>query len=238
MELLAKTNESKRHQIRSNIMKNRKKQILAGCFVLIAMAAVSLLQHAKGQESPPSPLDKATADALEKYVPSDFKARQKKLEELRDDRKRIIHALLLLINTFTDSQRKQFVEQFAEGRFGTAIQMLGVTRAKEATIPLMEIIDTRFVKIIHETRAPTDRIVIQTLIRIGKPASKAAVEYLARDKSSKRAPMYVRVIAQVEGVEVGTFMVQKAMEREKDPARKARLEKALELFPNADKPIP
>jgi hypothetical protein len=213
-------------------MKNRKKQFLMIFLVLSTMTVFGFLQYAKGQEDKPH-LDKATADALEKYVPSDFNARQKKLEELCDDHRRTAHALLLIIDRFKNDR----MEQGSGCRVAIAIQMLGKLRMELATIPLLDMIERRYPGI-GRLRSPVDPIVIQALIEIGKPASKAAVEYLARDKSSKRAPMYVRVIAQVEGVEVGAFMVRKAMEREKDPDRKARLEKALELFQNADQPVP
>ena len=58
------------------------------------------------------------------------------------------------------------------------------------------------------------------------------------DKSKDRARRYVRVIRLVEGIDLGKEMVRLAAEKEQDPAKKARLKAALELFKDADKPIP
>jgi hypothetical protein len=50
--------------------------------------------------------------------------------------------------------------------------------------------------------------------------------------------MYVRVIAQVEGIELGKVMVRLAADKEKDPEKKARLEAAIALFDKASEPMP
>jgi hypothetical protein len=120
-----------------------------------------------------------------------------------------------------------------------AVCELGDLRAAEAAGPLLEMIDFRDssfdICALHE---PEDPDIIQALIDIGKPASTGAVGMLATDPSSKRAPMYVRVIAQVEGADVGKFMIRQAVDKEKDPEKKARLQTALGLFDKASEPVP
>lgn len=142
--------------------------------------------------------------------------------------------LIALLEELKDDQS----ELRTESRLWYAVKTLGAIRAEEAASPLLDVIDSRFIPGIVRVDVVKDSDVIQALARIGKPASKAAVEYLAKDKSSKRAPMYVRVIALVEGVEVGKFMVERAAAAESDPEKKARLTKAIALFADADKVVP
>ncbi len=118
-----------------------------------------------------------------------------------------------------------------------AVYTLGKLQAVEAVVPLLDIIETENVRA-FKTVANQDRNVIQALVSIGKPASQQAIHYLARDKSSDRARMYVRVIARIEGVRLGREMVRFAAEDEKDPGKKSRLQTALDLFKDADKANP
>jgi hypothetical protein len=159
-----------------------------------------------------------------------MESRRKLLEE----RTQTIGALLLLVNELKDSPEGTL----QNGRLCFAIRMLGDLRAAEAAQPLLDLIDMRFPGFVSDTRSPEDPETIQALVNIGKPASTKAVDYLASDKSTKRAMMYVRVIAQVEGIELGKVMVRLAADKEKDPEKKARLLAAIALFDKAGEPIP
>jgi len=117
-----------------------------------------------------------------------------------------------------------------------AIEALGELREADAVRYLLDIIDLEYTRGVSCTSG--DREVIQALTDIGKPASKAAIDFLATDDSARRAYMYVRVITNVEGIQLGREMVRLAAESEKDSVRKARLFDALELFKEADWPIP
>ena len=117
-----------------------------------------------------------------------------------------------------------------------AIQVLGELRATEAVYCLLEVIDLSYFRPVSCNSGDCE--VIQALTEIGKPASRAAVLCLAADDSEKRAAMYVRVIANVEGVELARHMVHVAAEKEQDPIKKDRLVKALVLFKDAWRPIP
>jgi len=178
-------------------------------------------------------MDPATAPELEKCVPSDVDARETAFREMCDARNHKIGVLLLLVQEIKgkpDEHRDQT-------RLCTAIRMLGELRAKNAAGPLMDVIDLKFTYAATHTGAPGDSPVIQALADIGKPASIAAIEYLAKDDRLAMAPRYVRVITLVEGVEVGRFMVQGAAEKELNRDRRARLLKGVELFDKAHKVI-
>ena len=213
-------------------MKSRTNGLVLGACVLAVFLVGAMLSVAKGLGG--TAKDKATADALAAIVPLKLEERMESRSKLREERTHTIGALLLLVNELKDSA----AESEKNTRLYFAIRMLGDLRAAEAAQPLLDLIDMRFPGWISDLRAPEDPETIQALVNIGKPASTGAVEYLANDKSSKRAPMYVRVIAQVEGIELGKVMVRLAADKEKDPEKKARLEAAIGLFDKAGEPIP
>ena len=179
------------------------------------------------------PLDKGTADALEKRMPSDLAKRQSSYMQLVADRRQMIGDLLVLIGEYKDETD----QHIGSSRICFAMRTLGLLRAENAVGPLMDMIDFRFEGERISMREPEDTEVIRALASIGKPSSKLAVEYLAKDKSTVRAPMYLRVIHLVEGPEVGKFMLEQAVKQEKDAEKKARLEKALPLFADAGKVV-
>ena len=204
-------------------------------YVLLFLGVIAL-----GAAPPSSPrgakrvFDDVTAAALEKRMPSDIEKRMQVYEQARDDRRELIGALKILVREL----KEEPLQQISSSRVCYAVRMLGLIRADEATSFLMDIIDIRFAGGHRgEPRPVQDADVIRALARIGKPASKAAIEYLAKDKSSKRAARYLRVVYLVEGPEVGRFMLQQAAKRQSDPERKARLERALAMFTAADKPV-
>ncbi len=206
---------------------NSRKLTIMGIFLTAgALLAPSLVTA----EKPQADFDPVTAASLEELVPSGL-TRVAALEKARQDRKNDIFGLLLLI----DHLKQNRDQHLPDSRFYVAIEMLGLLRAEQATVPLMDLIDIRFYRVATGPRAPRDPEVIQALARIGKPASKAAIGYLAKDKSSKRAAMYLRVIYLVEGPEVGRFMLEQATKKESDPERKKRLERALVMFADANK---
>jgi len=177
--------------------------------------------------------DKATADALAAIVPLKLEERMESHRKLLEERNHTIYGLLLVFQELKDVSGEASVGS----RLYYAVLMLGDLRAPEGAQPLLDLIDLKFPRW-GSTIAPEDRDIIQALVQIGKPASTGAVEYLANDKSSKRAPMYVRVIAQVEGIELGKVMVRLAADKEKDPEKRDRLQAAIALFDKAGEPIP
>jgi hypothetical protein len=215
-------------------MESRTNELVLGACVLAVFLVGSMLSAAKGLGG--TATDKATADALAAIVPLTLEERMESYKKLLEERTQTIGALLLVVKEMKDSPA---ANSNTRGLLAFTVRMLGVLRAAEAAQPLLDIIDSlRYYPGYGGTEAPKDSEVIQALVQIGKPASTKAVEYLANDKSSKRAPMYVRVIAQVEGIELGKVMVRMAADREKDPEKKARLQAAIGLFDKAGEPIP
>lgn len=177
---------------------------------------------------------KAETSEIDAIMPLKMEQRMELHKRVLEDRKARIGGLLLVVQNLKNAPKEDF-----EGcRLSFAIRMLGDLRAVEAVQPLINIVDLQFSKVMGLATTEDDSEVIQALVKIGKPASTKAVEYLAGDKSSKRAPRYVRVIAQVEGIELGKVMVRLAAVKEQNPEKKARLEAAIALFDKAGEPIP
>jgi len=216
-------------------MKPHADGLIIGAFALaVLLGGVAMLSVANGQPGGTPPRGKSGPGVLSTLVPLKLEERMESQTKLLEERTQTIGALLLLVNELKDSSE----ESYQNSRLCFAVRMLGILRAAEAAQPLLDVIDRRFPGANHTDSPPEDPEVVQALIQIGKPASTKAIEYLASDKSSKRAPMYVRVIAQVEGIELGKVMVRLAADKEKDPEKKARLEAAIGLFDKASEPIP
>ena len=170
-------------------------------------------------------------------LPSNWDKRREAYGKMILDRKNAIYSLVEIVREKKEKADtgKWFPSQ--GDQLWYAIRLLGDLRASEGVEPLLDVIDIQFERV-STPGGPKDGVVIQSLVTIGKPASKKSLEYLGNDKSKERAKMYVRVIAVVEGIDLGREMVRLAAEREKDPAKYARLQRALELFKEGDRPIP
>jgi len=167
-------------------------------------------------------------------MPQDLIPRQEWSQAIQDARKQQITYLMIIVKTTKDD-----VSQQQKGtQLWHAVRLLGEYRAQEATGPLMDLIDVIFLPVAYHRSETTNEELIDALAGIGKPASKLAIEYLAKDKSTTRAVRYLRVIYLVEGADEGKFMLQSAVSKEQDPERKARLQNAIELFANSDKSVP
>jgi hypothetical protein len=178
------------------------------------------------------------ANAQNPVMPSSVEGRKEAFAKLSQDRSSQINSLVLILRgeqIKREAGRNAITQNDPEYY---AILMLGQLRAEEAVKPLLDRIDVETIRVVNLSQGVWDREAIRALVAIGKPASKEALEYLARDKSMQRARMYVRVIAEIEGTRLGKEMVRMAADEEKDPAKKARLQAASEFFRDADKPIP
>ncbi|MBI5724881.1 MAG: HEAT repeat domain-containing protein [Planctomycetes bacterium] len=203
-------------------------------FIMLIVSSFSCTQEgtATTKEGVAAPKD-SDKEFLEKYMPSDGQKRCAIYEQLSDDRKHTIYQMIWVIEKLKAIE----LEQMEGSRLDCCISILGEFHAEEAVDELLSIIEVRTWKMWGGLEAPKDPTVIRALAKIGKPVSLKAVAMLAQDDSAVKAPMYVRVIALVEGVDLGKEMVRLAAEKEKDATKKARLEKAMELFKNADKVI-
>ncbi len=202
---------------------------IAGLFVAVGFgcACIAFSQGLGGpSQKPPGP-----PDAFEQFMPSDLESRRMLFDGMAQERKLNIARASQLVRTLS----KEDLATIA--RLVSTLRYLGEIRADEAVPLMMDYIDARQ-PFAGSTQAPMDATVIKALAKIGKTASTTAIAYLAKDQSSTRVPKYLRVVYLVEGSDVGKFMLQQAADKEKDPEKKDRLTKALELFANADKVVP
>jgi hypothetical protein len=198
-------------------------------FLLTTFAIRSTEAVERGSTTAPTP--NTTRPWYEEVIPG--KDRRAAYRNFITDRQHVIYNLLSVVK----EKKNERLQNMNGSLVYYAVCMLGDLRAEEAVQELLAGVDIRFVPVGAVTIAPTDPEVVQALAKIGKPASVKALTYIAKDNSPERANMYVRVIALVEGVELGKVMVSQAAEKEKDPQYKERLKKAIELFKDADKVV-
>jgi len=208
-----------------------KRLVLMGCALAVLVAGGALLSVVYGQGR--TPKEKSSAPGTAELVPLKLEERMEVYRKLLEERNHTIYGILLVLNEIKDPRQRSS----QNGRVCFAVRMLGDLRAAEAAQPLLDNIDLRFPGVTTSYSPEVDEVA-RALAKIGKPASTGAIERLASDKSSERAPMYVRVIARVEGIELGKVMVRLAADKEKDPEKKARLQAAIALFDKASEPIP
>lgn len=110
-----------------------------------------------------------------------------------------------------------------------AVVTLGQLRAFEATDALVAHIESIQPPLTHGTLGGQDSCV-NALVNIGKPASRACLAALATEDNSSRRNRMVRVIHYVERHEVGTFLLQRAIDKEKDAAKQANLQAAMRML--------
>ena len=111
-----------------------------------------------------------------------------------------------------------------------AIRALGALRAAEAVKPLMDRIGLVF-QAPHGTRGLVPwSAEVEALIKIGKPASKAAVAKLATESDEDNRKLLAGVVRGVEGLEVGRFMLERKIKTTSGKKEKANLQAALEYF--------
>lgn len=113
----------------------------------------------------------------------------------------------------------------------TAAFLLGIYRMEEAVRHLAEVItleskqDELYKRLPLWSRYP----VVEALIRIGKPSVRVMIQNIASSDDKKVRELSAKVIRYVEGREIGRIVLEKAAEKQTDPAKKARLKGALDL---------
>jgi hypothetical protein len=173
-------------------------------------------------------------------IPATEKSREEALAKLSSERKTQIVSLLNVVKQEGAKREQKGVFAFSPlDPEAVAIRMLGELRAVEAVDILLDRIDVQTIVVGSEaTIFPGYGVVPAALTSIGKPASTRAVEYLASDKSKERSKQYCRVIIGVEGYELGREMLRLAAAREKDPAKRTRLESGVQLISEWEKAKP
>ena len=111
-----------------------------------------------------------------------------------------------------------------------AVRVLGEIRAEEAVPILIENIDIIHLRIIKEKTEATLEPCRTALIKIGKASSRLALEELAKDMIDNWRLLLTQVIQKVEGNEVGTFIIERAIKSAASPKAKENLGKSLDLI--------
>lgn len=114
-----------------------------------------------------------------------------------------------------------------------AILLLGHLRAAEAVPVLLDNLRYKAPRSLFGGAEPPEfwHPAIDSLIRIGKPATEPTIEKLASSQDELERELCCRIIVRVEGDELAPIVVQLAIDQEEDPERKANLEAARKYLP-------
>lgn len=151
----------------------------------------------------------------------DEKARMELLGELSKERSDVQSNLIYQL----DNSRSK------EVKFAAAF-LLGFYRMEKSVYHLSRHITLENERVIASSKLPLwDRYpVVEALIRIGKPAVPEMLRTIETSEEEKVRDFSARVIRYVEGSEIGRIVIEKAMEKQTDPAKKARLKTALKYL--------
>ena len=173
------------------------------------------------------------SDIRDTLMRGDSDAIGKLSDNLRRERQQMIAALVSVLEKSSDKPLDGLLDYPGV----VAAQLLGEMRAEEAVNALVERVsvvsnmttDLRSPETVHPCSA--------ALIRIGKPASLECLKRLAaeRVKDGKenlytKGSLMLEVIRHVEGDDVARFMLQNAIDKERDKDKKANLTAALALL--------
>lgn len=140
---------------------------------------------------------------------------------LRIQRLNAVRKLVDLVGRDIDSNDIPLIEQKV-----AAIRVLAVLHAEEAVLVL--IMNITIEPFLNDSSAIGDRYpAVAALVAMGKPASRAALDVLGKEDDAQRRDRLCEVICGVEGVPVGRFMVEYAIEQATDATTRARLGEAL-----------
>jgi len=199
---------------------------IASVFIIVLGIAVPGLNFLAGEENNPTESDSKSIKEI--LMGKDVEAVGRLKMRLPKERREMIQDLIFIIEKEPTEEK-----EFLDGAQVVAVFLLGMLRAEEAVKPLANNIDkvARF-DIASSLGGPC----FGALVRIGKPASLECLERLAAEDEKKvedrrigRRELFLMVVRYVEGEEVAKFMLQHAIEKEKDAKRKANLGSALDL---------
>lgn len=108
--------------------------------------------------------------------------------------------------------------------------LLGVFRAEQSVHHLSKYIAIKSDQSLIPNRMPLwgDYPVVEALISIGGPAIPEMVRNIETSDDGKVRELSARVIRYIDGPEIAKFRLEKGMEKQSDPAKKARLKAAME----------
>jgi len=201
---------------------------IASVFIIVLSIAVLGLNFLAGEEN--KPVESDSKSVKEILMGKDLKAVSRLKMRLPKERREMIQDLISIIEK-EPTEEKGFLDYSQV----VAAYLLGILRAEEAVKPLANKIDVGAL-LVSERTMGTMWPCFGALKRIGKPASLECLERLAAEDVKKvegqrmgRRELFLMVVRDVEGEEVAKFMLQRAIEKEKDEKRKANLSSALDL---------
>ena len=201
---------------------------IAGIFIIVLSIAVPGLNFLAGEEN--EPMESDSKSIKEILMGKDPEAVSRLKMRLPKERREMIQDLISIIEK-EPTEEKGVLDNSQV----VAAYLLGELRAEEAVKPLAKKIDVGAGEISERT-LETMWPCFGALKRIGKPASIKCLERLAAEDEKKvegqrigRRERFLMVVRDVEGEEVAKFMLQRAIEKEKDAKRKANLGSALDL---------
>lgn len=150
--------------------------------------------------------------------------REQAARAILQSRRETIRELEEIVRTFISDEGRK-------GTVKTAVVLLGKLRSVES-VPLLAENLTLYVfyKDRKSTQSPEDAFpCVGALIEIGKPAIPEMLRNIQTSNDKKVRELSTRVIRYVEGPEIGRIVIEKAIEKQTDSRKKARLEAALSL---------
>ena len=202
---------------------------IASVFIIVLSIAVLGLNFLAGEENEPTESDSKSIKEI--LMGKDIEAVGRLKVRLPEERREMIQDLIFIVEKEPTEEKGVL-----DGVQVVAAYLLGELRAEEAVKPLANKIDVG-AGVIYAKTMGTVWPCFGALKRIGKPASLECLERLAAEDEKKiegqrigRRGLFLMVVRDVEGEEVAKFMLQRAIEKEKDEKRKANLSSALDLL--------
>lgn len=185
-------------------MKNRKRRYRISVVVLatlgVVIGAYCLAEEGKG---------------------NDIQKQAERIWKLQGDRGKDIRFLLDIVKD--DSKIRNELRVLA-------VQALGDIRAEEAAPILIENVDVITPGKWTEKTATTMIPCYVALVKIGKVGSLLSLEELGKEMKDSRRYLLTRVVFEVEGYEVGAFLIEQSIDRARDKSVKENLGKSLKLI--------
>ena len=171
-----------------------------------------------------SQVHKSSINHLAGMTSENYIEREQAAREILQSRRETIEELEKIVRRFIKDENRK-------GTAKTAIVLLGKLRSVEC-VPLLA--ENLALYVFYKDRKRTQSLedafpCVGALIEIGKPAVSPMIKNLETSEDEKVRELSARVIRYVEGPEIGRIVIEKAIEKQTDSRKKAKLEAALSL---------
>ena len=190
--------------------------VFCGCMAPIP----ALAQEARESNNQPSVVEELNR-AIEKFEQNSDAS----IKDFLDERQKTYYILSSLLNS-TDNQAQC-----------SAAFLLGRGHYEEAVFPLWRIITLKDKKKPSGYRVDAYKELWQeypaaeALVAIGKPSTRLMLQNLESSDDELVRELSLKIIRDVEGVEVAQFLIERAITKQQIPAKKERLKNALSALP-------